>query len=140
MTDKNLVTKKLTYMIDALGDLEKAIKYYKDNHDSENQKFFYYAAQKKAEEIVESAISVNQMILMEEFNKQSDNYYLSFMDLGSLDIFTEMELEKMAQTTGFRNRLAHEYVNLDPEITKKSMENILKLYPSYIKKIMGFMT
>lgn len=137
MTDKNLATKKLTYIVDALKELKEALEHY--HNDKENERFYYYAAQKKAEEIVESAISVNQMILMEKLNMQSDNYYKSFTDLEPLEIFTASELEELAKTTGFRNRLAHEYVNLDPNITVKSMKKILNIYPGYIKKIADFM-
>lgn len=136
MTDRNLVTKKLNYMADALRDLKDALGLY--YRDKENERFYYYAAQKKAEEIVESAISVNQIILMDKLSKQSENYYKSFSDLAPLKIFSHSRLEELAKTTGFRNRLAHEYVNLDTEVTVKSMEKILKIYPDYIKKVADY--
>jgi uncharacterized protein YutE (UPF0331/DUF86 family) len=138
MTDKNVAQKKLTYMLEALKELGESLERQKKNDN--NERFFFYAAERKAEEVVETAISINNMILMEKVGKPADSYYLSFTDLEALHIFTEKELESLAKTSRFRNRLAHDYINLDNKVTIKAMEDILKLYPDYMRKVAEFIS
>lgn len=93
-----------------------------------------YAAEKKAEEIVELAISINQELLKKK-GKLGLSYYESFANLAIFGLFTEEELQVLASTAGFRNRLAHEYLDVDPAIALRSMQKILRIYPFYLQKI-----
>ena len=72
------------------------------------------------------------------FDYLSNSYYESFIDLHRLQLFSEDELKVLASTAGFRNRLAHDYLDLHPDITLKSIYKILDIYPPYLKKIKGF--
>jgi len=125
--------KKIDYILSTMDEILSALRKYKSKN--EDAKFFYYAAQKKTEEAIETAISLNQEILEDFFDHITKSYFDSFMDLEKTDRFTKAELEKLANTAGFRNRLAHEYLDLDTQITLSSMEKLLKLYPQYIKSI-----
>ncbi|MDH5596478.1 MAG: DUF86 domain-containing protein [Candidatus Peregrinibacteria bacterium] len=129
--------KQLDYILSALTDMQKALE--RNREGGDDAIFFYYAAQKKAEEVIETAIALNQNILYDDFNHMTKSYYDSFIDLDRLKVMSEEELKKLAGTAGFRNRLAHEYVELDPQITVKSMELLLKLYPPYIKAMMKYL-
>lgn len=101
--------------------------------------YLLFAAEKKAEEIIESAISMNQEMLKKYHKHLSKSYYESFLDLRKLKIFSDDELTKLANTAGFRNRLAHDYLELHPEITLKSIENLLRIYPIYLKRIKKYL-
>ena len=98
------------------------------------QEFLLYAAEKKAEEIVELAVSINQELLKTK-GKTSLSYYDSFMDLAVFALFLAPELRELASTAGFRNRLAHEYLEVNPEIALRTMKRMLTLYPEYLQKV-----
>lgn len=130
--------KRLGYINEALDEMKYALLVYRDA--KKDAKYFYYAAQKKAEEVIETAIALNQDLIYERLNQMAKSYYDSFTDLDKLKILPIDELKKLASTAGFRNRLAHEYTNLDPQITVDSMEHILKLYPIYLKAMQTYLT
>lgn len=123
--------------MDALEILKRAVK--KTEGDSQDVDLYLFAAEKKAEEIVESAISINQEILFGG-NQVGKSYYDTFIDLEKLNLFSKADLKKFANTAGFRNRLVHDYIDIDERIVLNSIEGILKLYPKYIKKILEWLS
>ncbi|PIS32172.1 hypothetical protein COT40_01420 [Candidatus Peregrinibacteria bacterium CG08_land_8_20_14_0_20_41_10] len=133
MTQNN-IEKKLEHIGQLLKKLQRVLKEW----DQKEHEFLLYAAEKMAEEIIETAISINQILLKENLNKISDSYYQSFLDLVELKVFTETEAKKLAPTAGFRNRLAHDYLELDQKIMLKTLKSLLLLYPLYLKKISRF--
>lgn len=124
----NFITQTLKIVKDILEKREK----------SPYAEYLLFAAEKKTEETIEAAISLNQELLKTHFNHLSNSYYESFADLKKLHVFSADELKYLASTAGFRNRLAHDYLDLNPKITLISIENLLKKYPPYLKKIKKF--
>ncbi len=103
-------------------------------HNKDLREYLLYAAEKKAEEIVELAVSLNQELLKTK-GKHSLSYYDSFVDLKMFRFFTEEELVHLASTAGFRNRLAHEYLEVDNTIALRTMRKMLPLYKTYLSKV-----
>lgn len=132
------IQEKINFIVETLKTLKDILK--KRKQYKQFEQYLLFAAEKKAEEIVESAISINQELLKNYFQHISESYYESFIDLQKTKIFSEDELKLIASTAGFRNRLAHDYLELNPDITLKSMEKILRIYPEYLKKIRKFIT
>lgn len=133
---QHIIIKRIDFIINSLTRLKDVLKKQKDSLLKE---YLLLASERIAEEIVESAISINQEILNQFFDHISNSYYESFIDLKKLETFTEKELLDLAKTAGFRNRLAHDYLELNPEITLKSIQKILKIYPPYLQKIQQFL-
>jgi uncharacterized protein YutE (UPF0331/DUF86 family) len=127
---------KCDYVSRALVDLKEALSLYGQN--GPHAKLFYYAAEKKAEEVVESAVGINQEILFQALNHVSGSYKESFSDLEKLALFPKNELTVLARTANFRNRLAHDYMHLSEKETIGLMKDILKLYPNYLKTILSW--
>jgi len=46
---------------------------------------------------------------------------------------------KLSNTAGFRNRLAHDYINLDDKVTILSGKKILNLYPKYLLAVKNYL-
>jgi len=130
---KKTYQEKIEYLSKALSKIQFALEKYKIKNDV--SEYFYFAAEKKAEEVVQTAISINQDILASYYDFVSKSYYDSFIEIERLGIFSKNELEKLAGTTGFRNRLVHEYMELDRSIVLMSIKQILKLYSKYAQKI-----
>ncbi|MBI2665250.1 DUF86 domain-containing protein [Candidatus Woesearchaeota archaeon] len=133
MNEKMIVLESKIESITLLLDKLKQI--LQEHHKNKNmQEFLLYAAEKKAEEVVELAVSLNQEILQIK-GKMGLSYYDSFIELKNFGLFTEEELRSLASTAGFRNRLAHEYLEIDGKIAFRTMENILVIYPPYLLKV-----
>lgn len=133
---KTSFIRKIDYISDALSVLKEALSKYEKNKVKDS--LFFFAAEKKAEEIVDTAVAINQKILALESQKIGRSYRESFEKLEKLSIFTKDELDHLAGTANFRNRLAHDYMELDAEKTYQSMKNILTLYTKYIQKMKKF--
>ena len=67
---------RIDYILNALGEMSYALKNYKA--EKKDTIFYYYAAQKKAEEVIETAISLNQDILADYFDYITKSYFESF--------------------------------------------------------------
>lgn len=88
------------------------------------------------ERIVGRVIDVNYHILKEEFNSLPQDYYKSFTELGKKEVI-DMELaEQLAESTGLRNALAHEYDAIDDAQVFKSINRCLSQVPQYLKTIL----
>lgn len=132
MIEKEVIESKLDSLLDLLKKLKEILAERKTN--SKLKEFLLYAAEKKAEEAVELAISINQELLRSR-NKIGNSYYESFTNLEVFKVFSESELKELASTAGFRNRLAHEYLDVNENVALKSMEKILVIYPKYAGKV-----
>lgn len=135
--NKSEIRKRVKYIEEKLETLNLALK----DYDIQTKKFEKYKAfktiERDCEEIIESAIKINQ-----EISKKNDEVLLtyreSFDSIKNILNFNEREFEKLANSTGFRNRLAHDYMNLDERITILTAINISKIYPKYLLKILEF--
>ena len=70
----------------------------------EDQKMFYYAAEKKAEEAVESAVNINQDLLFLKLTHVTGSYKDSFKDLSKLKLFSKSDLDQLADTASCHYR------------------------------------
>lgn len=120
----NIITEKLLTLKQFLEDYKK---------EEKHKKILYLASQKITEEIVESAIKIN-IIILKEHNIFSKSYKDSFLDLDKKVLKIE-NIEKLAETAKFRNQIAHEYDIITEEDFIKSANEIIKLYPKYLKNI-----
>ena len=134
--EKIIIENKIGNLIVLLEKLEIILKEYEKN--SKLKEFLFYAAEKKAEEIVELAISINQELLKFK-GKMSQSYYDSFIDLNLFGVFDENFLIKLANTAGFRNRLAHDYLDIDEKVAFNTMKDMLSLYKLYLQKVRKIM-
>ncbi|MFW6286172.1 MAG: type VII toxin-antitoxin system HepT family RNase toxin [Nanoarchaeota archaeon] len=136
--DKEIIEKRLMYINEKLKDLKYDLEKYNKVENEKDKKTIQGAIERWCEEIVESGVNINIELLSSK-NKISDSYYNSFIDLKIFNYFDEDFLTKIASTAGFRNRLAHDYMNIDKEIMIGSAKFILKLYKDYILNISSFL-
>lgn len=133
---EQIVKEKIDFITKTLKVLRDILEKRKNSPYAE---YLLFAAEKKAEEVIEAAVSLNQEILKSHFDHLSGSYYESFTDLKKTALFSDEELRALASTAGFRNRLAHDYIELNPDITLKSIEKLLQIYPDYLKKLKKFL-
>ncbi|MBI5755040.1 hypothetical protein HZA41_02375 [Candidatus Peregrinibacteria bacterium] len=81
-----IIQEKIAFITETLKILKDILEKRKKSLLKE---YLLFAAEKKAEEIIESAISINQEILKNHCYHLSKSYYESFIDLKKLYIFSE---------------------------------------------------
>ncbi len=84
------------------------------------------------ERIVGRIIDINYHILKEDFNIMPTDYYKSFTRLAEEEIIDKKFAEELAQSTGLRNALAHEYDAIDDSQVHASIKTTLSQVPQYL--------
>jgi uncharacterized protein YutE (UPF0331/DUF86 family) len=133
--DTKKTNKYINYITENLKLLQKFIIKYENG--TEDYDIIISAIYRKAEEIVETAIKINNEILLSQ-NIISDSYFESFTNLKKINLLNEKKLLALAKTAGFRNRLAHEYMDLNENLAIDAIKKILKNYPEYLEKLINY--
>jgi len=98
------------------------------------------ATERLLQELIEAAIDINVHLIVEASHTAPDDYYESFIKMGELGIISSDLAEKLAPSTGLRNRLLHEYDMLDHEIVLKAVATAEELFSMYIKEINDYIS
>lgn len=133
MTDPLIVRRKLNKMIEYLDQLEEVNQYTLENYL--NNFFVKRTAERLIQLIVETATDINGHLIVSSGHKPPVDYYTSFIILSDLQILEQKFAEKIAPSAGLRNRLVHEYEEIDDEIVYNSIQKTIKTYKKYIRKI-----
>lgn len=137
MLDKKLVHKKLEEMKRYEGELEpilllslkEFLASYRDMR----------AAERDFQLIVDSAIDINNHLLLALGLPPADKNYDSFFALVKAGVLTEKEAEKLAPSTGLRNKLVHEYDEINPEILYRSLKRFATQYKDYGRLVFAYL-
>lgn len=131
--DHDVIRRKLETIIDRLEKLEPlaAMSYKEWISDFYRSK----GTEKILQEIVEAAIDINTHVLREEGRQAADDYFGTFAAAAKLKLIPAKLADQLAPSTGLRNRLVHEYEDVDPKLVHKAIATTLKLYPRYVKAV-----
>ena len=89
--------------------------------------------------MIQSAIDINNHILS---RLQPDNLvsnFEAFIELAKYDVITEDLARRLAPSAGLRNRLVHEYDDIDSSQVFKAISFALQQYPLYVKQINNYL-
>lgn len=137
MTDPLIVRRKLNKMIEYLGQLEEVDQYKMENYL--DNFFVKRTAERLIQLIVETATDINGHLIVSSGHKPPADYYTSFIKLSECQIVGQKFAEEIAPSAGLRNRLVHEYEEIDDEIVYKSIQKTIESYKEYIKKIENYL-
>jgi len=131
--DKAIITKKLSVIVEALKALEliRAMSLEDYRLDIYKRK----AAERLLQELIEAAIDINTHIITSSGHTPPDDYYESFTRIGELGVIDFQLAEKLAPSTGLRNRLVHEYDDIQDSIVYDSISFAENLYPKYVQAV-----
>jgi uncharacterized protein YutE (UPF0331/DUF86 family) len=85
--------------------------------------------------IVEAAADANTYLLTASGQPPPETYFNSFIEVGRHGIITPELATKLAPSAGLRNRLVHEYEDINPHIVFQSIRIALEIYPEYIQQV-----
>lgn len=137
MTDPLIVRRKLNKMIEYLDQLEDVNQYNLENYL--DNFFVKRTAERLIQLIVESATDINGHLIVSSGHKPPADYYTSFIKLSDCQIVDQKFAKSIAPSAGLRNRLVHEYEEIDDEIVYNSIQKTIANYKEYIKKIESYL-
>ena len=136
MIDKKLIHRKINFIIKDLKKLKPI------SLLSEKEYFkkidYEILTERYLERIIIRMIDINYHLVVATGNPPPKDYFNSFIELGRLKILPRDFAQKIAQYAGLRNRLVHEYNNLDEKKVYKAMKQSIKDFPKYLKYIEKF--
>lgn len=89
--------------------------------------------------IVENMVDINSIIISEKNLPPPKDYYSSFELLGSANVLPQDFAKNLAPCAGMRNRLVHEYDQIDDQIIFESIPKLLDMVDQYIAYIYEFL-
>lgn len=137
MPSRELITEKLIKMKEYLNQLQKLSP--ASYEDYTKDLVSKYAVERLIQLIVDLALDINNIILSFHKKPPAADYYSSFIDLAECRVLTEQFAYEIAPSTGLRNRLIHEYEEINDAIVFNSIGQTIELYTLYIKEINRFM-
>ena len=134
--DIEVIKRKLTVIVENLTSLEPIRNMTKEEYAGDLYK--RKATERLLQELIEAAIDINIHVIVSTGNAVPDDYYESFLKLGTLKIVSLDLAGKLAPSSGLRNRLVHEYDQLDHSVVLESVRIAEELYPRYVKEIRDY--
>ncbi|MEK7306911.1 MAG: DUF86 domain-containing protein [Nitrospirota bacterium] len=136
MIDKTLIIRKINLISEDLKSLkplaELSLEVYKEDPVNE------VLAERYLERMIGRMIDINYHLITELDNPPPKDYYESFITLGRLKILGSNFAGQIAQSAGLRNRIAHEYDEIDEEKIYEGIKMAVRDMPEYLDAIYKF--
>ena len=133
MIDKELVTRKvllITEDLRALGALAaKPVAEYLASATDE------VLAERYLERIIGRMIDINYHVITGSGQPPPSDYHGSFLKLGELGVLEPDFARTIARAAGLRNRLVHDYEDLDPRKVFDALGEALRDVPTYLARV-----
>lgn len=135
--DKLLVTRKISLILEDLKDLESLSRLSRTEYLS--NRIHQLVAERLLERIVGRMIDINYHLIAEQAGLPPKDFYESFTKLGSLGILSRELASDLAPAAGLRNRLAHEYNEIDHQRVYDAVGRTLAQVPRYLEAVQAFL-
>jgi uncharacterized protein YutE (UPF0331/DUF86 family)/predicted nucleotidyltransferase len=137
MIDRELVNRKLSQMVEYLTALTplQALSY----ADYLQQPLTRYAAERLLQLIVDTAVDINAHLIVELSGTPPQDYYDSFLKAAQAGVLSVAFALSIAQSTGLRNRLVHQYEAIDHLIVHSAIATAITQYTEYCQHITTFL-
>ena len=86
------------------------------------------------QETVEAAVDVNMHVLR-ALGESPTDYFTSFVQMGQQGVIGEDLADRLAPAAGLRNRLVHEYEDLDDAIVLEAVGDAIDQFPRYAQQV-----
>lgn len=131
--EKDILRRKLAVIIECLRALVpikemEAGKYAGDIYKRK-------ATERLLQEMIEAAIDINTHIIVSTGGPAPEDYFQSFIKLGEFGVIPVKLAKELAPSAGLRNRLVHEYDDIDNSIVLSAVKMADDLYPKYIRAV-----
>jgi uncharacterized protein YutE (UPF0331/DUF86 family) len=137
MIDRALVTRKMTLIMQDLPKLTELARLSRAHYvgDTVNEAL----AERYLERTIGRMIDVNFHLITESGHAPPKDYHESFVLLGTLGVMKADLAKEMATAAGLRNRIVHEYDDIDPERVYEALPVAVRQIPAYLDHVQRFM-
>lgn len=97
------------------------------------------ATERLLERMIGRMLDVNYHIVVERSGVAPKDFFESFLKMGDLGVLPPDFARQIAQAAGLRNRLAHEYNEIDPRQVHQAAGRALKDIPAYLDHLQRFL-
>ena len=94
-----------------------------------------YAVERLLQLIVDLALDINNIILSYKGKPAAADYFNSFIDLADCNVLDSAFAMRIAPSTGLRNRLVHEYEEINNKIVYNSIDKTIAMYIQYMTEV-----
>lgn len=133
MIDRELVTRKLVLIAEDLPAVERLAARPRDEYLASPTDEL--VAERYLERIIGRMIDVNYHLLTESGQPPPRDYFQSFVDLAALGVLDSAFARRIAAAAGLRNRLAHEYDEIDPVKVHETLGGVVADVTEYLDRI-----
>lgn len=136
MIDRNLVTRKINLISKDFNVLKPyaQLGFNKYRADSTVE----ILVERLLERTIGRMIDINYHIIVEEGNPPPSDYFQSFLELAKMQVLPLKFAEKIASCAGLRNRLVHEYDEVDIRKVYEGLKAAVRDVPRYLSYIDTF--
>ncbi len=136
MIDAELVTRKLMLITGDLKELSTIAVKSPDEYLASLRD--QLVAERLLERMVGRMIDINYHLIVETGHPPPTDYYDSFIRLGTLQVLPPNFAARIAACAGLRNRLVHEYDEVDQARVYEALQGAVKDIPDYLRAIQHY--
>lgn len=131
--DKRLIRRKIALILEDMKDVERLVQV--DRSEFLGDRVHQLVAERLLERIIGRMIDINYHIVTERDGVPPRDFYLSFTKLAKLGVLSAELADTLAPAAGLRNRLAHEYNEIDHGMVYEALGDALSNVPRYLEAI-----
>ena len=131
--NRTLMAQKLTQIATCLLELKPLLQV--DYPTFASNPAHFRLAERDVQLIVDSAVGINNHILIEAGGTPPPTYYESFLAMGRLKLIPAASARRLAGTAGLRNRIVHQYESVDLRVLHGALASLVREYTAYAKAI-----
>jgi len=133
MVDRELVTRKMALILEDLRAVTPLAQ--KPLDDYLASPIDEILAERYLERVIGRMIDVNYHVITDAGHVPPRDYYESFTQLAKLQILPPAFASRIAARTGLRNRLVHEYEDIDPRRIHEGLQTAVRDIPEHLRRI-----
>jgi len=137
MIDRGLLTRKLSNLQQALDELTRYAPPTLAQYRTDTLR--RRATERLLPVIIETAVDINMHLATVVLGRPSPDYYSSFGDAAAAGAVSHALAQSLAPSAGLRNRLVHEYNQIDDEIVFAAAKGARGLYQRYLESVLTFL-
>ena len=92
-------------------------------------------AERYLERVIGRMIDINYHLITEAGHPPPSDYYQSFLQLGKLNVLPADLAQRIASCAGLRNRIVHEYDEIDPRKVYEGLLAAVGDIPEYLRHV-----
>ena len=136
MIDRALVTRKMTLILQDLPKLAELARVPREQYLADSMR--EALAERYLERAIGRMIDINFHLVTESGQAPPKDYHESFVLLGGLGVMPAALAKEMATAAGLRNRIVHEYDDIDPDRVYEALPVAVRQIPIYLDHVRRF--